>query len=265
MKNRLQINITLAFFFIISLSANLYAHTALQQQNIVIATIDYPPLLGKKGTIMTDIANAAFQAKGINVQYKTYPLARVIKAINANSITAALGSRHWFYKENAAASKLFVSIYWLNMHFFYLKSNFPQGLVYQNLSDLQDYKIGYIRGGVLTQTFENTDIKPNLVATLRQTSHKTYAGRDDMFAATKLGGWAIINKYHPDKIDLFSASEKPIKQLSADIIFTGQQQGLYETFKEGFDIIKKNGTYLKIIDKYYDERTIPDGILKLLE
>jgi polar amino acid transport system substrate-binding protein len=103
------------------------------------------------------------------------------------------------------------------------------------------------------------------VETLNQNVKKVHAGRDDMFAATELGGWAIINKYYANEIYNFAASKKPIYHISADIIFADDQQYLSEIFKEGLDIIKKNGTYLSIVENYYGSRGVPEQILKFIE
>lgn len=256
------INVNLLLFLFCALCCPTQA-TAIDQKNVTIVTIDYPPLLGGPGTIMTDIVTSAFQEAGIKVNFNVYPLARVVKVIVTGNAQAALGSRNWFNRAQDKDAVSFVTLYWLNMNLFYLKERFPKGLVYKQLSDLAAYRIAYIRGGALIPIFAKAKIKPELVATLRQNVKKVYAGRDDMFAATELGGWSAIKKYYPDSINQFSSAEKPIYDMSADIIFAPNQQALLQQFNQGLDAIKKNGTYLAIVNKYYDGKKIPDAILNI--
>ncbi|WP_432460082.1 MULTISPECIES: substrate-binding periplasmic protein [unclassified Agarivorans] len=232
---------------------------------VEFVTIDYPPLLGKKDSIMTDITTAAFNAMGIAVTYKVYPLARVVRAVTSNSVVGALGSNSWFHYAPADEPVAFIRMYSLNMLLFYLKSRFPEGLKYQDLSELKDYQIGYIRGGSLIPVFEREGIKPDLVRNLSQNVHKVYAGRDDMFAATELGGWAIIERYYPEHVDKFSSAEQAILNISGDIIFASQQRYLAALFQQGFEAIKANGEYLTIIQKYYGGRALPQHMLDFMQ
>jgi len=264
---KIQIRAQYVISFILLITSLIIAPRVSAEQEIQyidIVTIDYPPLLGKKGTIMTDISTKAFLAMGIVPKYKTYPMARVVRAIASKTAVAALGSRNWFHQSTIDNMPLFIKLYSLRMRFFYLKSRFPNGLNYHKLPDLAGYKIGYTRGGALIPLFEKENITPQLVSTIRQSLHKTHAGRDDMFAATEIAGWATINEYYEDEVNEFSASENIIQQLSADIIFASDQQYLYETYKKGLNIILQNGTYLRIVKNYYGKREIPKHIIEMI-
>lgn len=136
---------------------------------------------------------------------------------------------------------------------------------YEKLEDLKKYKIGYVRGGSLIPIFKNANLEPELAASLAQNVQKIYSGRDDMFAATELGGWAVIEKYYPDEVNRFARADKSIHHINGDIVFAKNQQNLMDTFKQGFDIIKNNGTYLKILKDYYGNREIPAKLLELIK
>jgi ABC-type amino acid transport substrate-binding protein len=109
--------------------------------------------------------------------------------------------------------------------------------------------------------FKKSGIEPSLVAVGDQNIHKLYFGRIDMYAATELSGWGIIEKYYPEKYHEFSMSQKAIHEISGDIIFDKSQTQLISTFRKGLVHIKKNGTFIKILKKYFKGREIPDYLL----
>ncbi len=166
---------------------------------------------------------------------------------------------------NIILNTIFRSTDLTHYHFFFLKERFPQGMDYEKLEDLKKYKIGYVRGGSLIPIFKNANLEPELAASLAQNVQKIYSGRDDMFAATELGGWAVIEKYYPDEVNRFARADKSIHHINGDIVFAKNQQNLMDTFKQGFDIIKNNGTYLKILKDYYGNREIPAKLLELIK
>jgi ABC-type amino acid transport substrate-binding protein len=82
-----------------------------------------------------------------------------------------------------------------------------------------------------------------------------------MFASLELSGRAIIRKNYPESLSKFTNSKKAIHSISGDIMFPKKDESLFNDFKQGLSNIKKNGTYLKILKKYYFEQKIPSELL----
>lgn len=146
-----------------------------------------------------------------------------------------------------------------------MKQRFPNGVSFDTLEDLKGYKIGYIRGGGLTPLFQKANIEPDWVTDLAQNAKKLFLGRIDMHAATELAGWGIIQKLYPENVNAIAMTEKPIHTIDGHIIFSKNQHALKQQFERGFKIIQKNGTYLKVLKRYYGERQIPEKAIKLIE
>ncbi len=223
------------------------------RRQLEIVTIDYPPLLsdGKQPALMNEVSDAVFQLLDIEVSYKVYPMARIARAVASNTIDGALGSSDWFYPHQLEHPVYFITMHNLSMNFFYLKQNFPWGLKFERLEDLQDYTIGYLRGGSLLPLLEKAKIKPDLVRNLSQNVQKVYAGRDDMFAAVDIGGWASIRELYPQEIDRFAMSEQAILSISSNLILAQRNADLVPLVEQALRTLIENGDYQAIVEKYY--------------
>ncbi len=231
---------------------------------ILLQTINYPPLMGVKGGLMTDIVKESFAEEGIRIKYKIWPMARIIWGVINNRASAVVGSRAWFLNAEGADKLRPVRIYNTAFHFFYMKERFPQGITFTSIKELKKYRIGYIRGGGLTIVLKKADIKPKLVKELIQNIKKCFHGRIDMHVATELAGWGAVQDVYPDQTDKFTMIDKPILKIDGDIIFAENQKTLEETFRRGLKKIKKNGIYLQILKKYYRNRKIPPKTLQFI-
>lgn len=262
---RMRFALLVLFVFVISLFVTSIIQAEDNSKTIQIATIDYPPLMGVQNGVMTEIVTEAFKSKGITIEYKIYPMSRIVWSVTEGNDLAVVGSRAWFHKANNIKNVHPVSIYYTGLNFFSLKEKFPQGVIFEKLEDLKKYKIGYVRGGSLIPIFNKANLKLELVTALSQNASKVYTGRVDMFAATELGGWGVIQKHYPNEMNKFTISKKYIHQINGDIVFAKNQVALMEIFQQGFEIIKNNGTYLKILKKYYINIEIPDKLLELIK
>jgi len=263
---RMRFGLSILIFLTVIFFITSGIHATGNPKTIQITTIDYPPLLGSKSGLITEIVTEAFKSKEITVEYKIYPMARIVWSVTEGSkVVAAVGSRDWFHKADVAENVHFVSIYFTGLIFFSLKEKFPHGVEYDKLEDLKKYEIGYVRGGSLIPIFKKANLNLQLVATISQNVLKLHKGRVDMFAATELGGWAVIRKYYPEEVNKFSVSDKFIHHINGDIIFAKNQEALTDIFNQGLEIIKNNGSYLNILKKYYADREIPKRLLEFIK
>jgi len=234
-------------------------------QDLTIATVDYPPLMGLEGGIMTDLVKAAFETQAIRVKYEIYPVAKIAWSILEGRDIPVVGSVGWFHVDLQKMQLHSVQLYSGNLHLFYLKRKFPDGLRYQNLNDLRQFSIGYIHGGSLIPLFADAGVHPQLVNNLEQNVKKVYAERIDMFAAMELGGWAMISRNFSDYAHEFEMAENPIHRVSGDAIFPPSQQHLKAVLEKGVAEIRSNGDYVKIYQRYYGDRPLPKGVVAYRE
>jgi len=258
------INLTAFFCLLPSIALSLDANTA--PNSINIATIDYPPLMGEKEGLMTDIVRKAFSIQNYQVNFTLIPMARIAWSITEGDSDAAIGSIHWLRGKQLLEQVGHKTIYYTGMHFFYRQQQFPNGINYQDLSEISQYKVGYIRSGSMLKVLNEAGIKPQLVKDLATNSRKLKTQRIDMFVATELGGWGAIKKKYPDTVNEFAMMPRPILDIlgSGDIIFPVKHGHLQDIFERGLFQLKKNGSYRQLLEKYYGKGNIPTYLMPLI-
>jgi ABC-type amino acid transport substrate-binding protein len=221
--------------------------------------------MGSKEGLMTDIVKEAFLTQAYHVDFNLVPMARIPWSISEGDSDATIGSIHWFKSKKVLDQVNFSTIYYTGMHFFFRKEQFPLGIEYQYLSELKNYRIGYIQSGSLLKALDDANIKPILVKDIATNSRKLQTKRIDMFIATELGGWGAIKKKYPRDVEKFAMTPKPILNFigSGDIVFPHKNSRLKEIFELGFSQLKNNGTYFNILEKYYGKKNIPKELLSL--
>ncbi len=249
---------------LVTLSASLFSKiTFASPPSINIATIDYPPLMGAKEGLMTDIVREAFLTQSYRVNFTLIPMARIAWSITESDSDAAIGSIHWFRGQPTLDQVVFSTIYYTGMHFFYRKAQFPNEIIYNQLSELKHYNIGYIQSGSMLNILNDAGIKPELVKDLATNTKKLKNERIDMFVATELGGWGAIRKLYPNQMDQFAMTTRPILDIigSGDIVFPKKNKALKKLFILGLSTIKKNGRFIELLEQYYGKGNIPAKLL----
>ena len=193
-------------------------------------------------------------------------MARVVWSVIEDKYEANLGVLEWFAKEDEDHLVESIDLINVNIKFFYKKDRFPDGLSYENLSDLKEYKMGSVRGSSTLPILEKAGIKADLVPQIEQNFKKLDIGRIDLTAAVDLTGWIIINDLFPNASNTFSMIDKPLLSLTAGIIFHKKHSDTIQTFKKGLNQILENGTYYEILTRYYGkdqdfEDILPKDIL----
>lgn len=241
-------------------STGLQARTP--QQDIRIATVDYPPLMQKQHGLMTEIVKEAFLTQGIQVHYDIYPLSRITWSVVEKFNVAAVGSIDWFNNmEHSPDHVLAEPIYFTNMKFFYLKDTFPKGIQFDDLKEMNRYLVGYVRGGSLSNLLRANNLRISYASDLKANIRQLELGRVDLFVATELGGWGAIKKYSYRPANNYKMVEQSIHSISGDILFPKNQHELKRQFKSGFRAIVENGTYEYLLQQHYD--VIPTDLIEL--
>lgn len=260
MNKRVFTYFSVICLLLVSFTSTLFA------EKIVISTIEYPPLFqleeypgGGHGSA-SDITVAAFKEVGVDVEYKYIPMVRCVYSIVKKENPANLGTINWFKKENQLDLVEGVDLFTVKFQFFYKKSKYPDGVTYDNLSDMQKYTIGNVRGSSSTGVTEKAGLNIDWAADLDQNFKKLNGNRFDFAIAIDSAGWATLKKLFPEKIDEFGVIEKPILTIPLSLIFHKDQKELIAKYKDGLGKIVNNGQFMEIMEKYYGKGKVSEDI-----
>ncbi|WP_027723298.1 substrate-binding periplasmic protein [Maridesulfovibrio zosterae] len=255
----LALNLT----FLFTLCAQAYS----SDEIINIASVEYPPIVSMQEIpglgygMCRDVVTEAFKAVSEDVNFTILPMSRNVWSVVHNKGTICLGSMVWFKRENKDALVDFVEIINLNFVAYYKKKRFPDGVSYESLKDLRGYSFGNVRGSGSQPTLENANLKIDLVRNIRLNFQKLSVDRMDFAVSLRVTGNYLIPKLFPDNVSEFAYLDKPLLRVALSVIFLRKQKRIKQKFIKGLSIIAKNGTYLRILDKYYGTAGVPEGTI----
>jgi len=240
---------------------------AFASENITMAVIDSPPYYiahpgpGEKRGVAIDLTTEVWQAMDVDVSFRFIPMARAVWSVIEQRNTAMLGTPQWFAKENKAHLIEAVDLLIIRFLFFYKKDRFPDGLSYDQLHELKQYRIGNVRGSSTLPLFQRAGLNLELVGEVEQNFKKLYADRIDLAVGVDLSGWAILQKLYPSSIHQFSTIKKPFFSAYVSAVFLKEQTDLIQKFRNGLEKILGNGTYQRIIKEYYGRDLVLEDIV----
>lgn len=236
-------------------------------EKVKLSTIEYPPLFqskfipGKGYGIASDLTIEAFKAVGIDVNFKFIPMARCVQSVTLKKNPANLGSINWFMKDKKEDLVDVVNLFYINFMLFHKKKRFPEGISYENLSELKKYIIGNVRGSSTTPVVEKAALNIEWVSKLELNFKKLHAERLDFAIGGGISGWTMIREMFPESVNDFTTVAKSILKVPIGLVFHRDQIRLINKFKEGITIILENGMYYKILEKYYGIDQVSEEIL----
>ena len=250
--------------FLVPIYANAIASGPIMVSSTVYPSFSQPDVMPGKGNgVLYDLTTQAFKAVGAEVQIDFVPMARIVWSVTKNNYAAALGTINWFARKRKDHLVEAVDLLNVNIVLFYKKERFPDGISYEQLSDLKPYKVGSIRGSSTLPLLEKAGINAELVAELDQNFKKLDAGHIDLTVAVDLTGLNIIKQLFPNSTSRFSIVKKPVLTLVTSMVFPKEKIHPRITFIKGLDIILENGTFYKTIEKYYGKDYLPEDILPI--
>jgi polar amino acid transport system substrate-binding protein len=210
-----------------------------------------------------EIVHAISAAVGLTSAIEFMPLKRLINDDSNND----LGNPIFYMETQSFAAIIPIAIYKVN--FIYYRPHHKQGIPINHLRDLTDYKTGILKGTLANRSyfsqagivFETSYSEDSLIKKMK-------LGRIDLSLGIDLVAKTSIKNLFPDEIDNFSFigidnADSPIAVMISEDYPDAKNIG--DKFKEGLNIIIKNGIYQQIIEKYYGAGNIPDNWLKDLE
>jgi len=245
----------LSLLIIIISSANLYGRDVIE-----VLAFEYPPIYQNREDpgLSCEIVVAAFNAVDIEVNLRFLPVVRMIRMLAEGEAICAIGGTILFEEpEVSKAVEISSVVQYVVQTFIYDSRRYPEGISYDHLSDMTLYEIGVLNGsGIMRFLEKTTELRLHANTRHEGTAKQLHQRRVDVWAIVDLTGIMYLNKLYPSEAHHYHVTEPyHFGDVSAVFSKIRDSENYYNNqFKQGLDIIKKNGTYLEIMAKYYGGR-----------
>jgi polar amino acid transport system substrate-binding protein len=219
---------------------------------VEILTSEYQPYSGVQGPAMgCDLIGAALAREGVTVKWTILPQDRQ-KILVADGTNIAFAQSTLVVKEEEKLHFIFndAPYLYLSVVAFYPKAKYPTGLGLKGVADLKGKIVGAVRGTgsvlVLQKAGATVDIADDKDLLMK----KLVAGRYDIAVIADLTGLYSLQTLN--KIDDFGY--EPLYSSPLDLMFSKANPGsvdLKAKYNSGLAKIKADGTFMKILRKYY--------------
>jgi polar amino acid transport system substrate-binding protein len=225
---------------------------------VILTTGDWPPYVIENSDDhgpMADIVMAAFKETGVTVKIVFYPWKRAEDEVRQGNAFAAFP--YALSPERQKEFDFSDPMYTVKAKFFYNKKYHPDGMPFENLTDLKDYKIGGMLGTWHETTLKEAGLQVEYVSSIDQNIEKLVRGRIDLMVEEENSILQAIRMLYPNEVNQFATLEKPLEQpgvindlsLMVSRSYPNSTK-LLEQFNVGLAAIRANGTYTQILEKY---------------
>ncbi|MDX1610545.1 MAG: transporter substrate-binding domain-containing protein [Halofilum sp. (in: g-proteobacteria)] len=239
----------LLLFAMALLAAGTLTVPSAQARQLTMCTVNWEPFYGEnlpRNGFFTELVREAFERGGHTVNVEFMPWARAMLEVKQGDREVLLGA---YYSDERAET------YWASEPIYTAEV----GLVtltdvglesFSSLRELAGYTIGYGRGYIVTEEFDNADyLTKEPAEDLARNVRKLYAGRIDMVA----GSFANIRyaaQQQQRDLDRLRFLQPSLKESTLHIMISravpdGEQ--LLADFHRGLRAIREDGTYERIL------------------
>lgn len=238
------------FLFIILLSTN----TNAKQKHINLVTDSWVPYYGpniKNNGYFAHLVKEAFKRKGYSLTIHFRPWKRALITAKTGKFDGILGAfytkerlKYFEYSKPIDKSKIV----------FFTKKN--RDIKYKNLNDLKPYLIGIVRDYHYSDNFKKFKSKLKLYEST-DTNHNIKLllyNRLDLVLGSKNVILDLIEKNYKNDISKFKILETPLIYNNLYVPISKKNknyQQIINDFNEGLAEIKKDGTFDKIVNLYF--------------
>ncbi|MDE1465465.1 substrate-binding periplasmic protein [Spartinivicinus poritis] len=220
------------------------------EKPLIIAGDHWPPFTSGNPTkgILFELSEAAFKTQGIPIKKIILPSQRTRLQLLAGNVDAL--NQHWYSDERA--EKMFYSKpYLFNIVHFFVGTD--SSATFSKLEDLKGLKIATIRGYFYGKVFAKA--KDDFLLTTETGSI------DESFQMLKLKRvHVVIADRIAARVAMKAFNITGVKMLPKPLFTAGVHlvtdkknpngQQIVDTFNQGIEAIKANGTYGKILERY---------------
>ena len=220
-----------------------------------------PSILGEG--LGVELMKAAFQEVGVRPILKYFPLKRTVSLMQAQEAAAMLGNNLYFTEKEKAHFPVTPFIL-SRFVFVYYKPAHPEGIRYETFEDLRQYAIAVRLGSNAAIPLKQANLTVHETSTIDGMFKQLQSRRIDLAAVVDLTVPLTIRTLFPEEEANFAMLPKPLQEYWAGMVFnTNLPDGVSYQAKlaEGIEKIKRNGTYLKIYEKYYGAGNVPQTVL----
>lgn len=245
---------------------------AAETNPLEVLAFNYPPGMGKSSLsnegFSVELVRAAFASQGISIKMKYVPVKRAITEISKNNYLAYIGVRNTFDEEvrsHIHEYPLFV----VRLMVFYRKDRYPKGFGFSKLSDLKDYRIGVLGGGITDLIGKANGLKTEPSNSLINVFRKLDKGRSDIGIAWEFSIKLLFNDLFGDKADEYVIyQDMPFHTVNNTLLLNDRHSefAYFESkIKAGMKAIGTNGRWKEILERYYGSGNIPEISIKMFE
>jgi len=226
-------------------------------EQVIVAAFEYPPIYQNEADkgLAGDLVLEAFKAVNIDAKFQFTPVARMVVTVGNGEALCGIGGAVLFdAPEVKPAVTVGPAVQYVSQVYVYSTKKYPQGLVFARPEDAAPYRIGVLNASGIMKFLEKTPgLKLEAATGHDSTAKQLQMGRVDLWAIVDLTGLMYMKKLFPaESVDY--RYTKAFNRGDVSVVFSKKQdpEGAYlKKFQEGLAAIKKNGTYMKVMAKYY--------------
>lgn len=224
-----------------------------EARDISMVTVDWSPYYGgemEDDGVITVIVKKAFQKAGHNASIKFIPWKRAMFEVERGRYDIVMGA--YFNEDRAKKFNYSDPIYDIDVGLVALKS---LGVTkYSKLEDLKPYKIGVSRGWINGKEFDEADyLKKETVTNQILNIRKLFKKRVDIISVAFGIFRYEVSKLKEYTLDDVVFIQPPLMKNSLYLIMSlkkDDHKKIIGDFNRELEKMKKDGTYLKILNKY---------------
>jgi len=228
----------LLVFLVFIMVCNIYA----EQQEIVIATLEYPPFIYSENNqvkgIIVDKIRDVFGKLEVKVTIKIYPIARGLLMVKNGEVDAYFSLKKTPEREKEL---LFTKEPLIQQPFVFFTRNDSRIIWHGNLKDIKNYRIGIVSKtsyGTVFDEYLKKGFIQNIdeTQTFEQNIKKLIAGRVDLIINSYDVGQYILKKLNAS--NRIIALSPPVEVVNSYLAFTKTKD--YTSLAKEYDIILAN-------------------------
>lgn len=229
------------------------AFSASATETVVLVSNEYVPYVNtssQRHGLLTEVVTAAFEAVDVEVVIEFRPWRRCALLVEQGEVFGAYPYAVTYKRKGYA---MFSDEIWRCRNvFFYMRGRYP-GYDFTSLESMRGMSIAGTSGNYYEEVFEeaglNVDYAPGEASGVR----KIWEMRRDLFAEDELVGWNLIARIFPHNVHMFGSTPTPWNVNSQRVMVSKRYPGakrLMARFNEGLRIIRENGVYQNLVDRY---------------